>query len=200
MQHNQSFRGPSAPLIQVRCSYAFITRYIEGDRGGQSLMRRTIGLCFIAFLLNGGNQLWAQDQATGDILAQKLVDGLLAKRQPELLYVGLHLVPPSETDMTVIAATLRAKIGEKSSCADLHAFREFPFLMKGGGTTIKGTTIGSTMLAPLHDRNGNTIGVVAMGLKFTTGEESEAARFARRIEQELSGEIPSRTALFARVQ
>jgi hypothetical protein len=159
-------------------------------------MTRAIGFCLIVLFLNGVNQLCAQDHAP---LAQKLVDELLAKHQPELLYVGLHLVPPSGTDMAIVAATLRDKIGGKSSCADLHVFREFPFLMKGGGgTTIKGVVIGSTMLAPLHDRKGSIIGIIDM--KFTTGEGSEAARLARSFEQELAGEIPSKLALFARAQ
>lgn len=166
-------------------------------------MRKTIGFCFFVFLLHCCNQLWAQDQAPNDILAQKLVDELLARHQPVLLYVGLHLVPPSGSDMAIVAATLRNKIGHKSSCADLHVLStDVPVLeMKGGGgTMIKATVVGSTVLAPLHDRKGNTIGMINMGLKFTTGEESEAAKMARSIEQELDGEIPSKLALFERAQ
>jgi hypothetical protein len=70
----------------------------------------------------------------------------------------------------------------------------------GGGTMIEAAVVGSSVLAPLHDRKGNTIGMITMGLKFTTGEESEAARMARSIEQELEGEIPSKLALFERAQ
>jgi hypothetical protein len=166
-------------------------------------MRGIIGVCFLVFLSNCGNQLCAQDQAPNDFLAQKLVDELLAKHQPELLYVGLHLVPPSGTDMAIVAATRRDKIGHKSSCADLHVLStDVPILeMKGGGgSKINGTVIGSTILAPLHDRRGNTIGMINMGLKFTTGEESEAAKFGRSIQREIEGEIPSKMALFPRAR
>jgi hypothetical protein len=79
---------------------------------------------------------------------------------------------------------------------------EVPILeMKGGGgTVIKGAVIGSTVLAPLHDRKGNIVGMVNIGMSFGTGQESEAAKFARSIEQELAGEIPMKLALFGRAQ
>jgi hypothetical protein len=168
-------------------------------------MRRTIGFCFFVFLLNCSNRLWAQDHAPNDILAQKLVDELLARHQPDLLYVGLHVVPPTKTDSTVVAATLRIKIGQKSSCADLYLLSigaGYPVLelKGGGGSMIKGALIGITAIAPLHDRDGNTIGMINMGLKFNTGAESEAAKFAKNVEQELAGEIPSKLALFERAQ
>lgn len=166
-------------------------------------MRKIIGLCFLLLLLPCSDQLWAQGQASNDTLAQKLVDDVLAKHHPELLYVGLHLVPPDGTDSVNVAATLRDKIGKKSSCADLHVLQdEVPILeMKGGGgTVIKGTVIGSTVLAPLHDRKGNIIGMINIGMSFGTGQESEAAKFARSIEQELAGEIPMKLALFGRAQ
>ena len=167
------------------------------------LMRKIIGYCFLWLLLPCCNQLWAQRQASNDILAQKLVDELLAKHQAELLYLGLHLVPPNGTESVIVAATLRDKIGKKSSSADLHVLEtEVPILeMKGGGgTVIKGTVIGSTVLAPLHDRKGNIIGMVNIGMSFGAGRESEAAKFARSIEQELAGEITMKLALFERAR
>ncbi len=162
-------------------------------------MARTIRLCFIVLLLICGNRLWAQDQAPIAPVAQKLADQLLSRHQPKLLYVSVTLVPPGGTDMIIVATTDRSEIGHKSVCADLHAFDEFPFLLKGGaGMTIKGMVIGSTILAPLHDRKGNTIGAVNMRL--TTDDASEAARLGRSFEREIAGEIPSKSALFARVQ
>jgi hypothetical protein len=166
-------------------------------------MRNTIGFWSLVFVLNCCNPLWAQDKVPAGILAQKLTDELLAKHQPTLLYVGLHAVAPSATDMTMVASTLREKIGHKSSCADLHVLStDVPVLeMKGAlGTMIKGVVIGTTVLAPLHDRKGNVIGMLNLGLKFTTGEESEAARQAKSIQQELEGQIPNKPALFERPQ
>src|ERR1700739_1550321 len=105
-------------------------------------MRNMIGFWFVASLLSC-NPLWAQDQAPGDILAQKLADALLARHQPGLLYVGLHAVVPNGTDMSIVAATLREKIGHKSSCADLHVLStDVPVLeMKGGGGTMIKTSV-----------------------------------------------------------
>jgi hypothetical protein len=168
-------------------------------------MGRTIGPCFIVFLLIGGNQLWAQDHAPIAPLAQKLTDELVARRQPELLSVSVNLVSPGgkgevyPSSMIIVAATDHSTIGHKSVCADLHAFGEFPFLVKGGaGMTIKGKVIGYTYVATLHDQKGNTIG--AVDLRFTVGDASEAARLGRSIERELAGKIPSESDLFASAQ
>jgi hypothetical protein len=164
-------------------------------------MRKTIGFWFLVSFLTCSNQIWAQAQAPDDILAQKLVDGLVAKYQPVLLYLALHVVPPSGGDSVIVAASLRMKIGNKSGCADLHVLSTgIPVLeMKGtSGTLINGTLIGSSVLAPLHDRKGNTIGMLNMGLKFGYGQESEAAKLARSIEQELFDGIPNKVALFER--
>lgn len=171
-------------------------------------MRNAIGfwfvVCFMACLSPGGS-LWAQDQAKSKILAQKLVEELVARHQPELLSVSVNLVPPGgkgemyPSSMIIVAATDHSIIGHKSVCAAPHAFGEFPFLVKGGaGMTIKGKVIGYTYLATLHDQKGNTIG--AADLRFTTGDASEAAKLGRSIERELAGEIPSESDLLASAQ
>ena len=165
-------------------------------------MRRTIGLCFIIFLLICGNQLWAQDHAPIAPLAQKLADELVARHQPELLSVSVNLVPPGgkkemyPESMIIVAATDHSIIGHESVCADPHAFGEFPFLVKGGaGMTIKGKVIGYTYVATLHDQKGNTIG--AADFRFTIGNASEAAKLGRSIERELAAKISSESDLSA---
>jgi hypothetical protein len=159
-------------------------------------MGRTLKLCFIVLLLICGHQLWAQSPSP---VAQKLADQLFSKHQPDLLAVSVTLVPPGGTDLVIVAATDHSEIGHQSVCADLHAFDEFPFWLKGGaGMTIKGKVIGSTILAPLHDQKGNTIGAVNM--RFASGDASVAAKLGRTIERELAGEIPSKSALFAPAQ
>ncbi len=168
-------------------------------------MRRTIGFCFIVLLLICGNQLWAQDKAPIAPLGQKLVDQLRARHQSELLYVGLHVVPPGGSASTFVAATLRSKIGQKSSCTDLWELANGAGapaleLKGGGGSMINGALIGMTAITPLRDRSGATIGLINMGLKFNLGEESEALKFATSVGQELAGEIPSKSALFEGAQ
>ena len=167
-------------------------------------MRKTIGFCFIVLLLICGNQLWAQEQAAFAPLGQKLVEELVARHQPDLLYVGLHVVPPGGTDQLFVAATGkggRAKIGHKSSCTDLWELANGDGapaleLKGGGGSMVNGTLLSITAITPLRDRSGATIGLINMGLKFTLGQESEAIKFATSVAQELAGEIPSKAALF----
>jgi hypothetical protein len=168
-------------------------------------MKRTIGFCFIVLFLICGNQLWAQDQAAIAPLGQKLVDELLARHQPELLGVALHVVPLGGTASTIVAATLRTKISQKSSCTDLWELANGAGapaleLKGGGGSMIKGELISITAITPLRDRSGATIGLINMGLKFNLGEESEAVKFATSVGQELAGEISSKLALFERAQ
>jgi hypothetical protein len=166
-------------------------------------MRKTMGLCFIVLLLICGSQLWAQDQAAFAPVGQKLVEELLARHQPNLLYVGLHVVPPGGTAQVFVAATGegRSKIGQKSSCTDLWELANgdgVPALelKGGGGSMVKGVLIGITAIVPLRDMSGATIGLINMGLKFTLGEESEAVKFATSVGQELAAEIPSKSAIF----
>jgi hypothetical protein len=168
-------------------------------------MKRTIGFCFTVLLLICGSQLWAQDKAPLAPVGQKLVDQLLAKHQPDLLYVGLHVVPPGGTESLFVAATFRTKIGLKSSCTDLWELENgagVPALelKGGGGSMINGTLVGMTAIVPLRDKSGTTIGLINMGLKFTLGQESEGVKFATSVAQELAAEIPSKAALFEGAQ
>jgi hypothetical protein len=171
-------------------------------------MRKTMGFCFIALLLICGNQLWAQDQAAFAPVGQKLVEELLVRHQPNLLYVGLHVTPPGGTTQVFVAATGeagRSKIGQKSSCTDLWELANGDGapaleLKGGGGSMVKGVLLGITAIAPLRDKSGATIGLINMGLSFTLGEESEAVEFATSVGQELSAEIPSKSALFEGAQ
>jgi len=182
-------------------------------------MKRSVGFCFIVLLLICGNRLWAQEQAPSGFPGQKLVDELFARHQPDLLYVGLYFVPPpsstaaswplanssdqSGNEMVVVAATDRSTIGHKASCADIHVLTTEDSVLElngDSGTKINGTVVGSTLLATLHDRRGNSIGLIEIGMKFTTGEESEAAKFARSVQRELEGEIPSKMAFFQHTQ
>ena len=186
-------------------------------------MKRTIGFCFIVLLLICSNRLSAQgrpeERAPGGFPGQKLVDELFARHQPDLLYVGLYFVPPPSSsaaiwphpnssdqdgnEMVVVAATDRSTIGQKASCADLHVLTTDASVLElngDGGTKISGTAIGSTYLATFHDSRGNSIGLIEIGMKFTTGTESEAAKFARSVQRELEGEIRSKMFFFQHAQ
>lgn len=167
-------------------------------------MKNTIGFLFLLSLLSCYHPLRAQDHVPTGIMAQRLVDELLAKHQPALLYVGLHAVAPGAADMTIVAATAREKIGKKSSPTDIHIMeRDFPVMeLKGGtrATVLNGVVIETTFLTELHDRMGKPVGMLVLGLKFTTGQETEAARLSRSIQHEFESRIPDKAALFRRTQ
>lgn len=182
-------------------------------------MKRTIGLCFIVLLLICGNRLWAQQQAPTGFTGQKLVDEVFAKHHPDLLYVGLYFVPPPSStaaiwpdaknsdqgsnEMVVVAATDRSTIGHKASCADMNVLTTDDSVLElngDGGTKINGTVIGSTFLATFHDKRGNSIGLIEIGMKFTTGQESEAAKFARSVQSELEAGVVSKMTFFQHTQ
>jgi hypothetical protein len=169
-------------------------------------MKKTMGFCFAVLLLICGNQLWAQDQTAFAPVGQKLVEELVAKHQPNLLSIGLHVVPPGGTASAIVATTQsRSKIGQKSSCTDLWELANGDGapaleLKGGGGSMINGVLLAITAIVPLRDQSGATIGLINMGLKFTLGEESEAVKFATSVGQELAAEIPSKSALFEGAQ
>jgi hypothetical protein len=106
--------------------------------------------------------------------------------------------------MVVVAATDRSTIGHKAGCEDMHVLTSDDSVLElngdDGGPKINGTVIGSTFLATFHDQRGNSIGLIDIGMKFTTGQESEAAKFARSIQRELEAEIRSKMAFFQHTQ
>jgi len=145
------------------------------------------------------------------------VDELFARHHPDLLYVGLSLVPPPSStaaiwpganssdgnEIVVVAATDRSTIAHKASCADMNVLTTDVSVLElngDGGKKINGTVIGSTYLATFHDSRGNSIGLIEIRMKFTTGEESEAVKFARSVQRELEGEIRSKMAFFQHTQ
>jgi hypothetical protein len=156
-----------------------------------SVTRRITGGLFIIFVLLATHSKGAlsQDQNAKPTFAQTLVDAVAAKHRPDLIYLGLHLVPQSSPDAIIFAATDLSKIGKKSSCGDLHVIEEgIPILeMKGKSSTV---------LERLHDKTGKTIGLTVVGLRFGDGEEAAAAKLARQIGDELDQQISSKEALF----
>jgi hypothetical protein len=172
----------------------FLTRSTQAKRqttdSPSRLARRiTLGLLII-FVLLAAHIMGArsQDQNAKSTFAQTLVDTIAAKHRPDLIYLGLHLIPQSSPDAIIFAATDRSKIGKKSSCGDLHVIEEgIPILeMKGKSSTV---------LERLHDKTGKTIGLTVVGLRFGDGEEAAAAKLARQIGDELDQQISSKEEL-----
>ena len=143
----------------------------------------------------GGNRM--------TILAQKLVEEIQARYQPEMFYLGLHAVPPNSltnlgltvlppngTEMFVIAATDPTKIGKFSGLR--------PWLFRAPEIELKGKEA-TTLLEALHDRSGQTIGLIVADFRFGDEQASETAKFRTVLDKAFAEQIPTLSALFERV-
>jgi RNase H-fold protein (predicted Holliday junction resolvase) len=147
----------------------------------------TIAVLALAELLAG--PLRAQDQDSKKLLGQRLVDEVAAKHKPDLIYLGLHGKTPKSKNSVIFASTDSGKIGKKSSCADLHVVEKgIPVMeMKGKSTTV---------LERLLDSSGHTVGLIVVGFNYSDGQESEAAKLAKQVGEELAQQIPTKNKLF----
>ena len=125
----------------------------------------------------------------GEILAQKLVDDLVAKR-PDIVRVGMHLTPPNGPDNIIVASNVAAKVGQKSDPEDLQAMRTGrPVVLREDGNV--------DITVPLHDSSGKLIGAIGLTIRPGPGEqESSVTRRASGIARELEMQIPSKAKLF----
>jgi hypothetical protein len=125
----------------------------------------------------------------GKIVAQKLVDDLVAKH-PDLVRVGLHLTPPNRTDNMIVACNVAARIGRKSDPEDLKAMQTGkPVVLKEGGDF--------DVTLPLHTASGKVIGAIGLTFKPRDNEqESVAAERAKKMAAEVEKQITSETKLF----
>jgi RNase H-fold protein (predicted Holliday junction resolvase) len=146
-----------------------------------------IAVLALAQMLAG--PLCAQDQESKKILGQRLVDEVAAKHKPDLIYLGLHGKTPKSRKSVIFASTDSGKIGKKSSCADLHVVEKgIPVMeMKGKSTTV---------LEPLLDSSGHTVGLIVVGFNYTDGQEAQAAKLSKQVGEELAQQIPSKNKLF----
>src|ERR1700756_1087630 len=173
----------------------FLTRATQATRQTTSspscLAMRVTGGLLISFVLLAASIKGArsQDQNAKPSFAQTLVDTVAARHRPDLIYLGLHLAPPSSPDAIIFAATDRSKIGKKSSCGDLHVIDDGTPILE-----MKGKS--STVLERLHDKTGKTIGLTVVGLRFGDGEEAATAKLAKQIGDELDQQISSKEELF----
>jgi iron complex outermembrane receptor protein len=131
----------------------------------------------------------ASASRTGKIYAQWLVDGLAA-RHPDLVRIGMHVTPPSESENIIIASNVSEKIGQKSDPEDLKAMKTGqPVVLKEGGNF--------DVTLPLHDAAGKTIGAIGLTFKPRAGEQDAgAARRARAMAREIEKQIASTSRLF----
>lgn len=155
-----------------------------------SMMSMAAGLIVSSSLATSEPKLWSQADT---IFAQKLAEDTLAKHRTDMNYIGLHLIPPNGTNMVIVAATDRTKIGKQSSAGDVK-------VVEGGIPVMEMKGTSTSVLQRLHDRAGQTIGMFVVNLKFTDGQESEAAKLTRMVDRELAKQVVSKAALFEPVK
>ena len=125
-------------------------------------------------------------------LAEQLVLSTLSSH-PDLRKLGLHAIPPGQTESVIIANGDRSRIGKKSSKGDLEA-------VKDGKTYCGKKEDGAfyNMKLPLFDAAGKSIGILVMEIPFTSAaSESDAIHMAESIRAGLAKQIPQRGKLFA---
>ena len=126
-------------------------------------------------------------------LAQALVDKVKAHHD-DIVKLGIHAVPPGETDNVIIANITRSKNGKKSSATDLEKLATG----KPVAVRIEKDQV-FDLLIPMTAANGGDLngGFVVMEVPYTkAGNETEALKIGVAIRDELQAQIPSKSALY----
>jgi len=137
----------------------------------------------------------AQASSAGPLtapFAEHLVLSMLSAH-PDLRKMGLHAVPPGQSDSVIIANGNRSRVGVRSTEGDLEA-------VKDGKTYCSDKQNGSfyNMKLPLLDASGKRIGILVMEIPFTSAaNDEEAIRKAESIRAELAQKIPDLNRLFS---
>jgi YVTN family beta-propeller protein len=111
---------------------------------------------------------------------------------PFLRRMGLHVIPPGQTDMILIANGNATRLGILTAPSDFAA-------TKGGKTYGPLIADGAfyNMKMPMFDAQRRPIGILVMEIPATSARsEADAARQAEEIRQEVAGKIPSLEWLF----
>jgi hypothetical protein len=113
--------------------------------------------------------------------AQALVDKVKAHHD-DIVKLGIHAVPPGETDNVIIANITRSKNGKKSSATDLEK------LAAGKPTAVR------IEKDKVFDLDG---GFVVMEVPYDkASNEEEALKIGVAIRDEIQEQIPSKAALY----
>jgi hypothetical protein len=127
-------------------------------------------------------------------LAQSLVMKEKESRGDQIVKLGIHAVPPGETDNVIIANITPSKNGKKSSPADLQK-------LAGGKPVAVRLDKDKTfdLLIPMTDAKGRDLdgGFVVMEVPYSkANNEEEAIRIGVAIRDDLQRQIPSKKALY----
>ena len=125
-------------------------------------------------------------------LAQKILLDMKASH-PEIKKIGLHTVPPGETESCIIANPMTSKIGKISSSADLTVITSwepkiYPHAEEGGFFD---------MGLPMSDTQNRHFGLLVLEIPYRYAvTEKGALQIGLKIRDEVEARIPSKAALF----
>jgi hypothetical protein len=139
----------------------------------------------------------AQDPSTYMHVSAPLAQAVLVKvksHHDDIVKLGLHAVPPGETDNVIIANITPSKIGKKSSPTDLSKLaKQTPIAVRVDKDQI------FDLLIPITDANGGDLdgGFVVMEVPYAkASNETEALKIGVAIRDEVQRQIPSKSAMY----
>ncbi len=126
-------------------------------------------------------------------LAQAVLIRVKAKHD-DIVKLGLHAVPPGQTDNVIIANITPSKIGKKSSPVDLSKLaKQTPIAVRVDKDQI------FDLLIPITDANGGDLdgGFVVMEVPYAkASNKAEALKIGVAIRDEVQRQIPSKAAMY----
>jgi hypothetical protein len=126
--------------------------------------------------------------------AQSLVVKVKAAHEDQIVKLGIHAVPPGETDNVIIANITPSKNGKKSSSTDLEKLAENkPIAAKIDKDNV------FDLLIPMTDAKGRDLngGFVVMEVPYSKAStEEEALKIGVAIRDDMQSQIPSKKALY----
>jgi hypothetical protein len=139
----------------------------------------------------------AQDPSSYMHVSAPLAQAVLVKvkaKHDDIVKLGLHAVPPGETDNVIIANITPSKIGKKSSPKDLEKLaKQTPIAVRVDKDQI------FDLLIPITDAHGGDLdgGFIVMEVPYAkAGNEEEALKIGVPIRDEVQRQIPSKTAMY----
>lgn len=126
--------------------------------------------------------------------AQALVVKVKAAHDDQIVKLGIHAVPPSETDNVIIANITPSKNGKKSSGKDLENLATG----KPVAARIDKDKV-FDLLIPLTDAKGRDLngGFVVMEVPYSkASNKEEAIKIGVEIRDDMQRQIPSKEALY----
>jgi hypothetical protein len=139
----------------------------------------------------------SQSSSTYMHVSGPLAQAVLVKvkaQHDEIVKLGLHAVPPGETDNVIIANITPSKIGKKSSAKDLEKLgKATPLAVRVDKDQI------FDLLIPITDARGGDLdgGFIVMEVPYAkAANEKEALKIGVAIRNEVQSQIPNKSAMY----